>query len=85
MLDVLLVYLLMIIKSLQPLFQASSSVLVALSLLLSLPPDSESYVMDFSSPSSEEFSYSLLEEEFLSESSRMNGVFFLKDALFRLL
>ena len=42
MLDVLLVNLLMIIKSLQPLFQASSSVLVALSLLLPLPPDSES-------------------------------------------
>ena len=42
MLDVLLVNLLMIIKSLQPFFQASSSVLVAFSLLLSLLLDSES-------------------------------------------
>ena len=39
---VLLVKLSMIIKSLRPLFQASSSLLVALSLLLSLSPDSES-------------------------------------------
>ena len=41
--------------------------------------------MECSSPSSEEFSSSLLEEELLSESSRMNGVFFLEDALFKLL
>ena len=38
MLDFLLFKLSMIIKSLQPLFQASSSVLVAFLLLLSLPP-----------------------------------------------
>ena len=37
--------------------------------------------MEFSSPSSEEFSSSLLEEESLSESSRMAGVFFLRGCL----
>ena len=37
--------------------------------------------MEFSSPSSEEFSSSLLEEESLSESSRMTGLFFLEDCL----
>ena len=85
MLDVLLFNLSMTINSLQPLFQAPSSVSVALLLLLSLPPDSESWVMDFSSPSSEEFSSSLLEEESLSESSRTAGVFSLENALFSFL
>ena len=70
----------MTINSLQPLFQASYSVSVAL-LLLSLSPDSESYVMEFFSPSSEEFSSSLLEEDSLSESSRMTRGFFLENAL----
>ena len=41
--------------------------------------------MEFSSPSPKEFSSPLLEEESLSDSSRMTGVFFLEDALFRLL
>ena len=40
--------------------------------------------MEHSSPSSEEFSFSLLEES-LSDSSRMTGVFFLEYALLRLL
>ena len=41
MLDVILVTLSMIIKSLQPFFQASSSVSVAMLLLLSFPPNSD--------------------------------------------
>ena len=42
----------MINPSLQPLFQTSSSVSVALLLLSSLLPDSESYAMEVFSPSS---------------------------------